>query len=352
MCNVVCKFFSNFKKCKFTNCAFKHNKRSDTDGMAEKIKILETKLGEVQNDENAKEIEQKLLLFEKKYEGKTEALEKEFLSKFEALGKEHLAQMKELEKKYAAKIEVIEDKLKKKIDAFENLLEKQKDVINEKDLLISTLENRVKVNEKALEKAVKKSETDQQQPPSKEQFSCNMCDFKTNSKQGLNVHIKRKHTTYSEETLPTNCEICDEKFTDYKNKSWSKVEIEKHITSHSYQSSSELKFKCNECEFWGPNRLTMELHMKKFHSEKITCGLCNYEAKTIEELETHNLTCENFRCCECDNNFKNILDIKDHTVKEHKGKHIWISHSRSDRNHPDFFMTQDHSNKELFRKNK
>ena len=45
-----------------------------------------------------------------------------------------------------------------------------------------------------------------------------MFDFQSNSKQGLNIHIKRKHTTYTEETLPTNFEICDEKFIDYKKK--------------------------------------------------------------------------------------------------------------------------------------
>ena len=75
----------------------------------------------------------------------------------------------------------------------------------------------------------------------------------------------------------------------------------------------------------------MEMHIKKFYSDKILFGLCNYEATSIEDLETHNLTCESFRCCECNNICESILDIKDHIVKEHKGKHIGISHSRSDR---------------------
>jgi hypothetical protein len=63
---------------------------------------------------------------------------------------------------------------------------------------------------------------------------------------------------------------------------WSKERIEKHIISHAYKSSTDLNFKCDECEFWGPNTLTMELHVKKFHSEKIICGWCDYEAAEVK----------------------------------------------------------------------
>ena len=31
-----------------------------------------------------------------------------------------------------------------------------------------------------------------------------------------------------------------------------------------------LNYKCDECEFWGPNTLTMEVHVKKVHCETIT----------------------------------------------------------------------------------
>ena len=89
--------------------------------------------------------------------------------------------MEELEKKHAAKVEEIETKSKIKMMHFKICWKNKKDVTNKKDLLISTLEKSVDVIEKALEKAVKDSETAKQQPISKEHFQCNMCDFQSNS---------------------------------------------------------------------------------------------------------------------------------------------------------------------------
>ena len=71
-----------------------------------------------------------------------------------------------------------------------------------------------------------------------------------------------------------------------------KEKIEKHILSHAYRGEDELKFKCVECEFWGPNTLTLEVHVKKVHCEKIKCRLCDIETKDLESLEIHLTTCE------------------------------------------------------------
>ena len=43
-------------------------------------------------------------------------------------------------------------------------------------------------------------------------FQCPDCDFRSNSQQGLKVHMKRKHTKYTEENRPNNCEICNERY--------------------------------------------------------------------------------------------------------------------------------------------
>ena len=53
--------------------------------MLRRLRLLQTKLSEVQNDDNVKEIEKKLLVFENKYEGETEALDNKFVSQIEAL---------------------------------------------------------------------------------------------------------------------------------------------------------------------------------------------------------------------------------------------------------------------------
>ena len=101
--------------------------------------------------------------------------------------------------------------------------------------------------------------------------------------------MKRKHTKYTEENRPNNCEICNEKYITL-GEAWDNDKIEKHTLSHSYKSSSNLNYKCDECEFWGPNTLTMEVHAKRTHCETITCGLCEYEVKDVETLEKYHVT--------------------------------------------------------------
>jgi hypothetical protein len=141
----------------------------------------------------------------------------------------------------------------------------------------------------------KKFETLQKSTKLEEKFQCQDCDFVGNSKQGRNMHMKRKHTCKIENS-PNNCEICELKFENWLGKPLRKEIIEKHILSHAYKGENEVKFKCDECEFWGPNTLTIELHVKKAHCENIKCGLCDYEADGVESLEIHISTCEKYGC--------------------------------------------------------
>ena len=86
--------------------------------------------------------------------------------------------------------------------------------------------------------------------------------------------------------------------------------------SHAYKGKNELKFKCDECEFLGPNTLTMEVHVKKAHCLNIKYGLCDYEADGVESLEIHISTCETYGCFQCDTIFKTLADIKEHLSNE------------------------------------
>ena len=61
------------------------------------------------------------------------------------------------------------------------------------------------------------------------------------------------------------------------------------IISHSYKAAGDLQFKCDECDFWGPNAQTMVMHFRRNHSENISCGLCDFEAKDIETLDILNM---------------------------------------------------------------
>ena len=149
-----------------------------------------------------------------------------------------------------------------------------------------------------------------------ELINCEYCDFKTTSKQGLKTHVKRKHTNYSKEIFPRKCDLCE---SELKSNS----DLTDHMKTHSYKCSSELNYKCEECEFWGPNEITMEVHVEKHHSEKYECGLCAFEGKNLEHLELHLVTCEIYICKdrECKLTFKTITNLKSHINDEHKTQH-------------------------------
>ena len=54
----------------------------------------------------------------------------------------------------------------------------------------------------------------------------------------------------------------------------------------------------------------MEVHSKKFHSEKIKCGFCDFEMTDVECLEINMLTCETYRCGDCEKICNRLLDRK------------------------------------------
>ena len=105
-------------------------------------------------------------------------------------------------------------------------------------------------------------------------------------------------------------------------------EIWKNTWLHSYQ---KLLFKCEECNFWGPNEHTMKMHVKRRHSETISCGMCNFEANQIETLDTHTFPCEIYKCNEYEISFLHLDELAMHMKNYYHGsvnlfKHQLINH--------------------------
>ena len=100
------------------------------------------------------------------------------------------------------------------------------------------------------------------------------------------------------------------------------------MIAHSYKKSDLLKFKCDECDFWGPNAQTMKMHFRRLHCENVSCGICDLEMRDIETLDTHTLTCQRFKCNWCDASFSNISELKSHSKQQHKGKNYITVYKR------------------------
>ena len=127
-------------------------------------------------------------------------------------------------------------KLEKKLEKIEKKLTDDK-FANEKEK-----NNKIK----DLEDLVKKQTKMKVEP-----LSCTACEFTTTSKQGLKTHIKRKHTKLNKVKYPITCELCEQILDDEK-------EMNLHLKTHSYRDVEELKYKSEDCDFWGPNNLKME----------------------------------------------------------------------------------------------
>ena len=65
------------------------------------------------------------------------------------------------------------------------------------------------------------------------------------------------------------------------------------MKSHSYKL---VKYRCAECHFVGENDLTMSVNVGRYHANCFECGIYKNKFESVESLEIHLQTCENFKC--------------------------------------------------------
>ena len=91
----------------------------------------------------------------------------------------------------------------------------------------------------------------------------------------------------------------------------------------------------------------MKMHVKRNHSEIISCGMCNFEANQIETLDTHTFTCEMYKCNVCKLPFLHLHTLKSHMKNEHYGSGC-LSHFKRQLINQEFFDETIHFASELF----
>ena len=157
----------------------------------------------------------------------------------------------------------------------------QKEVIIQQNVKIDKLE-------KSNEEIIKKLELLPSltvNPPSNDekQIKCTLCDFETCSDMGMKVHMTRKHTKINTVKYPKKCDLCEKQFGNA-------AEFKQHMKTHSYK---EAKFKCEDCDFVGKSKETMEVHLGRSHTDLFECVFVKLILKV---QKTHLKTCEIFRC--------------------------------------------------------
>ena len=293
----ICRWFQVYGRCKFTSfCKYKHTEIKSFEEIVTKIEHNDNKLADID-----------IIL--------------------ENLKKEEGNIMHRLEK--------YETYIESKLNNIFKLLE-------EKERKIVELEASVQVTRESLEnlmteKEIKSTTDVKKKKAPVSEFKCTVCDYVAKSSNGLRMHINRKHTKYDENETSFECENCGNKFD-------SAGDLKEHMIMHSYQ---KLQFKCDECNFWGPNEQTMKMHVKKNHSETISCGLCNFEANDIETLDTHTFTCEMYKCNECKLTFLHLDKLRSHMKNEHYGCGC-LSHFKRQLINQEFFDETIHFASEIF----
>ena len=223
-----------------------------------------------------------------------------------------------------------------KIDEIANNLQLVKKSVIEKDIEISKLEERIKINEdkiRYLEEKINQILKDDASnefgnklkdleeiqtnfiEESEEKYKCNKCDFKTYYKKGLAIHKKKMHKVFT-------CTKCGEIFDTGR-------EHKIHFYTHSYTSESEM-MKCKNCDFETKSVYTMEVHVTKCRTKDFECGLCEETFVKENDLETHLRTCETYECSDCWKRLRNLADIKKHIKENHKD-YTTLNHLKIDR---------------------
>ena len=143
-------------------------------------------------------------------------------------------------------------------------------------------------------------------------FECDYCQFKTDHKSQLNLHISGRH---SETTPLVCCPICD-----YKNTS--EPEVTKHVQDHHPDTQP---YKCDNCESEFNSKTSFNKHKVEKHkktAQAIDCPFCNYRnnseltvTKHIEDKHKETISCN-----KCHMEFSSIPNLKAHKVAIHEPK--------------------------------
>ena len=138
---------------------------------------------------------------------------------------------------------------------------------------------------------------------------------------------------------PAECDFCELEVN-------SESDMKMHLKiSHTY---TEAKFKCEDCDFHCENELSIEVHQGKCHSDDFECGLCEYKAGSIENLNTHLSTCESYECDNCFYRVQHLSHMEAHMIEKHEKLNLNIIHGKIDRKNENLIKTTEHLRYTLF----
>lgn len=141
------------------------------------------------------------------------------------------------------------------------------------------------------------------------EFTCDICHASFQTKIGLSIHIKFKHS--KKPRTEFICNICNEQFKD-------STTLKNHKRVHV-----DLQLECPYCTKKLSNKYSLKTHISTVHEKQktILCHLCTKGFSTKSNLRSHLVshTTELVECHICNQVFKNKISLQSHK-KIHKPK--------------------------------
>jgi len=146
-----------------------------------------------------------------------------------------------------------------------------------------------------------------------DRFKCDQCDKDYSTKSDLKTHIN------VHKSLPQKCKQCGKMYKTMKS-----------LNQHIAIVHSEKRLECDECEKMFSTTSSLNNHKKLVHVLKsFKCDQCNFRSKRNSNLkihihQVHSGTHDILKCDLCDSQFKRSSHLKRHKESIHENKKNWF----------------------------
>lgn len=142
---------------------------------------------------------------------------------------------------------------------------------------------------------------------------CDTCNSRFQTKTGLSIHIKFKHSLKASHVIH-RCDICNIECKDMSS-------LKNHIKIHHLQNEEKSQVECALCSKKLSNKYSLKAHVATVHEKQksILCHLCSKGFSNKSNLRSHLVshTTEYISCNICNQVFKNRVSLQSHK-KIHK----------------------------------
>ncbi|XP_005093229.1 zinc finger protein 91 [Aplysia californica] len=144
-------------------------------------------------------------------------------------------------------------------------------------------------------------------------FTCTICDYSSNRRLNLKMHLKRQHKINLVGFATYSCKLCSfscERVQDYS----------KHMR---FCHSVSEPFKCPVCLYSSRQSNLLKIHMETHKPHKYLCSLCKFKSKRKTLLNQHmrkkhsnglieEANTKMYRCTKCDFESRHFASLRNH----------------------------------------